>query len=87
MSLPLTSPSPPSHPSGLSQNTGAELPVLYSSFPLAIYFTHGSVYFSKLVSLFIPPLSSPTVSTSLLSTSEVQSLTRWTGRGSLTELF
>ena len=25
----------------------AELPVLYSSFPLAIYFTHGSIYISE----------------------------------------
>ena len=32
----------------------AELPVLYSSFPLAIYFTHGSAYMSMLPSQFIP---------------------------------
>ena len=31
-----------------------ELPVLYSSFPLASYFTHGSVYKSMLLSQFIP---------------------------------
>ena len=38
-------------------------PVLYSSFPLAIYFTHGSVYMSILISQFIPPSPYPTVST------------------------
>ena len=32
----------------------AELPVLYSSFPLAICFTHGSVYMSMLLSQFAP---------------------------------
>ena len=32
----------------------AELPVLYDSFPLAIYFTHGSVYISIPFSWFIP---------------------------------
>ena len=40
-SLPLDLPSPsPGHPSRSKQHR-AELPVLYSSFPLAIYFTHG----------------------------------------------
>ena len=36
----------------------AELPVLYSSFPLAMYFTHGSVYMSILISQLIPPCPS-----------------------------
>ena len=31
----------------------AELPVLYSKFPLAIYFTHGSIYMLISVSQFI----------------------------------
>ena len=31
-----------------------ELPVIYSRFPLAISFTHGTVYMSVLVSQFIP---------------------------------
>ena len=31
-----------------------ELPVLHSSFPLAIYFTHGRVYMPMLLSQFIP---------------------------------
>ena len=33
----------------------AELPVLYSRFPLAIYFMHGSVCMSVLCSQFFPP--------------------------------
>ena len=32
-----------------------EFLVLYSRFPLAVYFTHGSVYMSILISQFIPP--------------------------------
>ena len=39
-----------------------ELPVLYSNFPLAIYFTHVNVYVSMQVSQFAPPSISPTVS-------------------------
>ena len=34
---------------------GAEFPVLYNSFPSAIYFTHGSVYMSILCYQFISP--------------------------------
>ena len=39
----------------------AELPVLYSSFPLAICFTHGDVYInmSTLLCQAIPPSPSP----------------------------
>ena len=37
----------------------AELPVLYSNFPLAVYFIPGSVYMSRLISQFIPPSPSP----------------------------
>lgn len=33
---------------------GAELPVLYSGFPLAIYFTHSGVHMSILISQFTP---------------------------------
>ena len=33
----------------------AELPVLYSSFPLAICLTHGGVYMSVLILQFVPP--------------------------------
>ena len=32
-----------------------ELPVLYSMFPLAICFTHGSVFTSNLIFQFVPP--------------------------------
>jgi len=46
----------PSHP---SSHHRAELPVLHSRFPLAIYFTHGSVYMSVLISQLIPLLSPP----------------------------
>ena len=43
----------------------AELPVLCSSFPLAICFTYGNVYISLQLSRFIPPSLSPTGSISL----------------------
>ena len=42
--------------------------MLYSSFPPAIYFAHGNVYISTLLSQSIPP-PSPSVSTSPFSTS------------------
>ena len=38
---------------------GAELPVLYSSFPLALYFTQSGLYMAVLLSQFIPPSPSP----------------------------
>ena len=53
----------------------AELPLLYGRFPLAICFTHGSVYMSILISQFILPPPPPThhfpllVSIRLFSTS------------------
>ena len=43
---------------------GAEFPVLYSSFPLASYFTHGRVYMSMLSHL-VPSSPSLAVSISL----------------------
>ena len=52
MPLPPTTPSPTRR--GQSENQ-SELPVLYSSFPPAIYFTHGSVYVSVLLSEFTSP--------------------------------
>ena len=39
----------------------AELPVFYSRFSLAIYFTHGSIYTSILISQFFPLSPSPHV--------------------------
>ena len=36
---------------------GGELPVLYSSYSPAIYFIHGSIYTSTLLSQFVPPVS------------------------------
>ena len=59
---------PPPHPSRLSQSTGLSS-LLYSNFPLAIYFTYGNVYVSTLPFQFIPPSPSPTGSTSLYSMS------------------
>ena len=47
----------------------AELPVMYSRFPLAIYFTHGSVFMPNLISQFIPPSPSSPMSTRLFSMS------------------
>ena len=61
---------PPSHPPNPSINVAtepqAELLVLYRRFPLAMYFTHGSVHMSVLISLFIPPTSPCDVHMSLL---------------------
>ena len=39
----------------------ADLPVLCSCFPLAIYFTFGSVYMSVLLSHFVPAYPSPSL--------------------------
>ena len=57
ISVPSWTPSSlPSHPSGSAQST--ELSSLcYGSFPLAGYFTHGSVHMSILVSQAVPPSS------------------------------
>ena len=40
---------------------GADLPVLCSCFPLAIYFTFGSVYMSVQLSHFVPAYPSPSL--------------------------
>ena len=56
----------PIHPSRLSQSSGSELPVLWSTFPLVICFTRGNGYVSMVLSQFIPPSPSRTVYTSLL---------------------
>ena len=58
----------PSHPAGSSQ-CQAGLRVSYSSSPLAIYFSQGSVSTSVLLSQIIPPSPSLSVFTSLFSTS------------------
>ena len=47
----------------------ADLPVLCSCFPLAIYFTFGSVYMSMPLSHFIPAYPSPAVPSRPFSTS------------------
>ena len=47
----------------------ADLPVLCSCFPLAIYFTFGSVYMSVLLSHFVPASPSCPVSSGLFPTS------------------
>ena len=62
MSPPLWTSLPPptsSHASRLSQSTRSELPVSYSKFPLAIYFTYSNVYVSMLLFQFVPPSPSP----------------------------
>ena len=65
---------PPSHPTHIPPfcivtEHQAGLPVLYISFPLASYLTCGHIYMSMLLSQFIPPFSSLTVSTSPFSMS------------------
>ena len=57
-SLPLDSPSAliPSLYRASLQEHWAEFPGLYSIFPLALCFTHGSIYLSVLLSQFIPVL-------------------------------
>ena len=57
-------PTPPGH-----YRAPAGLPVWYSSVPLGIYFTLGSVHMSMLLSQFVPPSPSPTASSSPVSTS------------------
>ena len=56
---------PPSHPISpldVVPEHRVELPVLYSNFPLALYFTHGHVYVSVLLSQFVSPSPASTVS-------------------------
>ena len=65
---------PPSHHSPHSTplvvtEIWIELLASYSKFLLAIYFTYGNTYVSVLLSQFIPPFPSPTVSISLFSMS------------------
>ena len=62
------SPTPLRSPTLLDHHRAlAELPVLYSSFTLASYFTCGSAYMSMLLSQFVPPFPLP-VSTSPFAT-------------------
>ena len=59
-------PSPlPIPPPRVLQSTGLEFPASYSKFPLAVYFTHGNVYVSVLLSQVFPPSPFLTVSKSL----------------------
>ena len=60
-SPPSSSPPLPTPPLEVVTEYRLELSVLYSSFPLAIYFTHGYVYVSVLLFWFIPPSPSRTV--------------------------
>ena len=51
MCSPILNPLPTSllsHPSGLSQSTGFECPVLCMELALVIYFTHGDIHVSML---------------------------------------
>ena len=53
---------PPTPPQAITERQ-PESSVLHGSFPLASCFTHGRVYVSMLLSQFVPPSPSPTVST------------------------
>ena len=58
--VPLASPSHPPSPTPLGDTKHqADLPVLCGCFPLAIYFTFGSVYMSMPLSYFVPAYPSP----------------------------
>ena len=60
----------PIPPSRSSQSTKlSSLFYIYSKFPLAIYFTHGSVFMLSLISKFIAPSPSHPVTTCLFSAS------------------
>ena len=48
---------------------------LYGNFPLAIYFTYGNAYISRLLSQFIPLSPFPTVSLSLFPENVLEILT------------
>ena len=57
------------HPTPLVITLGQTgLPVMFSHFPLTICFTPNSVYMSMLLSQFVPPSPSPTVTASPFST-------------------
>ena len=51
----------PSHTSRSSQSTELNLPMLHSNFPLAICFTYGNAYVSRLLSQLVLPSPSPAV--------------------------
>ena len=60
----LLNPSPISHPIPCFQDVTehqVEFLMLHSKFPLAINFTYGNVYVSRLFSQFVPPTSCPPV--------------------------
>ena len=66
----LSLPPTPSHSTHLGhQRAVSWAPCAYSSFPLASYLTHGSIYICQCHSQFILPSPSPSVSTSLFSIS------------------
>ena len=58
-------PPSPSRPSGSSQCTSFECPVLCIKLGLVIYFTYGNIHVSMLLSQIIPPSPSATESKSL----------------------
>ena len=58
--LPLGPPSHPPHPTHLGHHSTELSSLCYTSrFPLAICFTHGSVFMSNLISQFVPPSPCP----------------------------
>ena len=66
---PLRLPPSPTPPSLGHHRAPGSASCAICSFPLAICFTHGSMYMSMLLFQFIPPSSYPAVSASLFSTS------------------
>ena len=57
--------SSPPHPSGLSQSTSFECPVLCIKLSLVVYITYSNIYVSMLFFHIVRPLPSPTLSKSL----------------------
>ena len=77
--LPLEPPFYPPHPTSLGHHGASswELPVLDSSFPLAICFSYGSIYMPMLLFQLIPPSPSLTEGRHVFQTSTIGLMSDW----------